>query len=185
MSELRPCPFCGAKLELKKGWYPRDNSDAYVHPSNGCILSNFSTYDGFPTAGESVELWNKRSTEEVAQRIGEALKNSKGMFLCPSCAHKDVCKFAENPEASCDKFLNAGTYERYGNIYSMFDPIFDWLKFHYPHGEVYFVVENTRARMYQEHGPYVSDRETRGLTGPKLKPYIPDSSDRKELESDE
>lgn len=164
LDKLKPCPFCGAKLEIRKNWYPASGKDAYVHPSNGCILSNFDTGNGFSTDGEEVKKWNERSVEAVAKLIADSLSDSKNMNMCPCCSHKDVCKFVGEPGRSCDKFINDGAYKRYGNIYDMFDGIFDWLKFHYPHGEVYFVVDSTRAKMYQEHGPHISDRETRQIT---------------------
>lgn len=98
-------------------------------------------------------------TNPIYEKIADAVQNSKKMFLCLHCQHKEVCKIIEEPDDKCAHFLNAGTYKVYGNIYTMFQPIFDWLNFHYPAGEVKFVVDRASAKMYQEHGPFVASKQ--------------------------
>lgn len=99
------------------------------------------------------------NTNQIYEKVADAIKNSKKLFLCSHCQHKEVCKNIEELDDKCPHFLNSGTYKTYGNIYTMFQPIFDWLNFHYPAGEVKFVVDNTSARMYQEHGPFVASKQ--------------------------
>lgn len=96
---------------------------------------------------------------QIYEKVADAMKNSKKIFLCSHCHHAEVCKIMEEPCERCQHFLNAGTYKTYGNIYTMFQPIFDWLNFHYPAGEVKFVVDNNSAKMYQEHGPFVASKQ--------------------------
>lgn len=91
--------------------------------------------------------------------IAKAMENSKKIFLCSHCQHAEVCKIMEEQGDKCQHFLNSGAYKTYGNIYTMFQPIFDWMNFHYPAGEVKFVVDNTSAKMYQEHGPFVVSKK--------------------------
>lgn len=86
----------------------------------------------------------------------------KAFSLCRKCKHENVCKYLQERDGqaeSCKDFLNAGDHKTYGNIYSLFQPIFDWLNYHHPHGEVKFVVSNTSAQMYLEHGPFVASEE--------------------------
>ena len=85
------------------------------------------------------------------------------IIMCQTCAHKNVCKKINEQIDGCEDFLNSGTYKIYGNIYDMFQPIFDWLNFHHPHGDVKFVVDNMGAKMYQEHGPFVSSKQLDNL----------------------
>lgn len=98
-------------------------------------------------------------TNPIYEKIANAVQNSKHIFLCSHCQHAEVCKNIEKPDDKCPHFLNAGSYKTYGNIHTMFQPIFDWLNFHYPAGEVKFVVDNTAAKMYQEHGPFVASKQ--------------------------
>lgn len=55
MSEvkLRPCPFCGAKLENvhNKFWF---------HPTNNCVLRNFPVKNN----DDEINKWNRRSVNE-------------------------------------------------------------------------------------------------------------------------
>lgn len=101
----------------------------------------------------------KNTAESIIENVTEALTSSKKFFLCRHCKHERVCKKIEDEETQCEDFLNAGDYKTYGNIYSFFQPIFDWLKFHYPVGEAKFVVDQTSAKMYLEHGPAAFSKE--------------------------
>lgn len=102
---------------------------------------------------------NEKLVENVVEKVTEAMTNSKKFFLCQNCKHKVVCKKIEDEEDQCKDYLSAETYKMYASIYSMFQPIFDWLKFHYPSGEVKFVVDRTSAKMCLEHGPAVFSKE--------------------------
>lgn len=102
---------------------------------------------------------SKNVAESIIENVTEALTSSKKFFLCRHCKHERVCKKIEDEEMQCEDFLNSGDYKTYGNIYSFFQPIFDWLKFHYPAGEVKFVVDRTSAKMYLEHGPAAFSKE--------------------------
>lgn len=92
------------------------------------------------------------------KNIGKAIKQ---MVLCKKCLHRDVCGLKDSEEQSCDDFLSDGNYKNYGSIYSLFDPIFSWLKFHYPAGDVKFLVDSTSAIMYLEHGVAAYSEEIR------------------------
>ena len=84
------------------------------------------------------------------------------MFMCKECKHKKVCKNREEFEKSldvCEDFENARNYEMYGNIYDMFQPIFDWLQKHYPSGDVFFIVKPTSAQMHQEYKVCAFDKK--------------------------
>lgn len=71
---------------------------------------------------------------------------------CSSCIHKDVCKHMDGqPKDSCDFHKYNPNPKRYGDIYEFFYPIFEWLEFHYPSGEVYFHVDKNSAKMLQEY----------------------------------
>ena len=59
MIELKPCPFCGCKLEqraqkLRGG----ETKTVYVHPDNGCVL--LALY----VDGTNMYAWNHRAGEE-------------------------------------------------------------------------------------------------------------------------
>lgn len=100
--------------------------------------------------------------KEMQDKIGGFCRR---FIMCESCAHKNVCKKIEDKKEKCDDFLNGGAYKVYGNIYDMFQPIFDWIKVHYPAGEVKFVVDYNSAKMYQEHGPFVVSKELKQPLG--------------------
>lgn len=102
----------------------------------------------------------------------EITEFSMRMFpLCKKCKHKDVCKYEQERNGKileCKDFLSAADYKTYNNIYTLFQPIFDWLKCHYPHGDIKFVVDNTSAKMYLEHGVFVLSEELKqGFYMPK------------------
>ena len=76
------------------------------------------------------------------------------MFMCRSCKHNKVCKNRERFEKSleiCKDFDNSNNPETYGNIYDMFQPIFEWMQKHYPSGEMFFIVDSRSARMYHDY----------------------------------
>lgn len=84
------------------------------------------------------------------------------MFMCKECSHKNVCKKRDEFEKTlniCEDFQNARNNEIYGNIYDMFQPIFDWLQKHYPSGEVFFIVKHRTAQMYQEYKVCAFDKQ--------------------------
>ena len=62
--ELKPCPFCGAKLEQGHNHYIAINGKTvdyyyYVHPLNGCILED--RICGAQCLSESeIKQWNER-----------------------------------------------------------------------------------------------------------------------------
>lgn len=94
--------------------------------------------------------------------VAEGIKNL--FSICPDCVKNDVCKIKDEPQNEmCPYFVNACNYKRYGNIYDMFQPIFDWLKFHYPAGEVYFWVDNNSAKMMQNYRVVAFSKEITGF----------------------
>lgn len=97
--------------------------------------------------------------ESFFKGMADGMTDSKRYFLCRQCKHKEVCKKIDEPEARCEHFLDSATHKAYASIYSMFQPVFDWLAFHYPAGGVKFIVDQTSAKMYQEHGPAAFSKE--------------------------
>ena len=64
MDELKPCPFCGAKLkqENRINLGARKNCGDlafityYVHPNNECFLR----LNAYRSGGEALKQWNRR-----------------------------------------------------------------------------------------------------------------------------
>lgn len=96
-------------------------------------------------------------TEKLNEEIG---KFAHEMFMCNACVHKNVCKLKGSAE-KCDDYLCVKNPKEYSHIYEMFEPIFGWLKTHYPAGGVRFVVDSNSAIMIQEHGVSVFSKEIR------------------------
>lgn len=104
-----------------------------------------------------MEQKDKQNTQEqfTVEQVSEAFTNLFNSSMCGDCIKNDVCKIKGTPESKCCKsFYNSMNWKRYGNIYAMFNPIFEWMKFHYPSGEVYFLVDSNSAKMLQEHKVY-------------------------------
>lgn len=64
LDQLKPCPFCGARLEVDRGRTHAANVDVYRHPvtPEPCPAANFVV------RGSAVSLlaaWNRRAGEEV------------------------------------------------------------------------------------------------------------------------
>lgn len=57
MSELKPCPFCGAKAGYPNGDILRYGASGkeWMHWRNGCILGGFIIKD--------IEAWNRRAND--------------------------------------------------------------------------------------------------------------------------
>lgn len=83
---------------------------------------------------------------------------SKRTFYCPKCSHKNVCKKIDVPGSACEDFINGQSYMEYPSIYQLFQPIFDWINYHYRSANVTFVVDHNSAKMYIENGPFVFDK---------------------------
>ena len=54
--------------------------------------------------------------------------------------------------------INETDIKAYGNIYELFQPIFDWMSYHYPSNEATFVVTRGGAQMFINHGPQISNQ---------------------------
>lgn len=104
--------------------------------------------------------WTFKVPDNFMQTPEGALQSliSKTVY-CSKCLHKEVCKKIDEEVSDCKDFMNSCDHTIYGNVYDMFQPIFDWLKFHYPAGEVKFVVDNNTAKMFLEHGPLAISKE--------------------------
>lgn len=76
---------------------------------------------------------------------------------CGFCAHKNVCKHADEMPERCENFKTEPNYKIHGNIDQLFQPIFKWIQFHYPAGGVCFYVDHDTAKMKIDHGPYIFD----------------------------
>lgn len=77
--------------------------------------------------------------------------------ICDSCAHKSVCKNYQQAEImaknKCDDYMSDNSPKTYGNIYNMFEPVFQWIEANYPSEDVRFVVNKNGAQMFIQHGP--------------------------------
>ena len=61
MTELKPCPFCGADVQLRNVIPNRGDLFCINHPSKGCIMYGDSMY--FNTEEDAVGFWNRRASE--------------------------------------------------------------------------------------------------------------------------
>lgn len=59
--DLKPCPFCGAKLVRRMGDAEHNWRCYYEHPDNQCVI--FGIFDGYQGI-EEYRAWNKRYKEE-------------------------------------------------------------------------------------------------------------------------
>ena len=61
--ELKPCPFCGADVQLRNVIPRMYRGDLYCinHPSKGCIMYGDSMY--FNTEEDAIYFWNRRVNE--------------------------------------------------------------------------------------------------------------------------
>lgn len=58
--ELKPCPFCGAKLELHSDKKPK----MWLHPKGDCFLAGAdSEFEQIAVYDIDVEAWNRRVEE--------------------------------------------------------------------------------------------------------------------------
>lgn len=91
-------------------------------------------------------------TDENMEKVKDMLGFAFGPRpMCSRCSHKDVCKYTEETRETCDTFKLDLDYKIYGSIYDLFQPIFDWMKHHYPSGGITFYIEAGKAQMYIEH----------------------------------
>lgn len=101
-----------------------------------------------------MEQNNKNETQITPEKVAQAIENF--FSICGGCIKSDVCKIKGTPESKCCKsFYSNMNHKQYGKIYDMFNPIFEWMNYHYPSGEIYFLVDKNSAKMLQEHGAHV------------------------------
>ena len=122
---------------------------------------------------------NTNNTETITE---EELMNDFKEFcnpfscMCLRCLHKNVCAIKNRAEIPCKEFLENDDYKTYGNVYNLFQPIFDWIQYHYPSGEVIFIVDKNSAKMHLEHGVSAYCKRLREFTDSISQK--PDSSER-------
>ncbi|PLR48657.1 hypothetical protein CYR40_05675 [Chimaeribacter arupi] len=58
--ELKPCPFCGKKPEVRDGTY----SGSAIHVSCRCGAQLFGGRNHFGSEDEAINAWNERSKQE-------------------------------------------------------------------------------------------------------------------------
>lgn len=98
---------------------------------------------------------------ELPEDFDEVYKTMKNVLwgsLCSQCDHKDVCRYFDESKDKCDNFKERMNYKLHRSINEMFQPIFDWMKFHYPAGGVTFYVENNKAQMHLDYNVAVFDK---------------------------
>lgn len=99
---------------------------------------------------------------DIMKMIAEELGRS--VSECKRCIHKDVCGKKENGfKQDCENYKSDLNPQIFGNIHEMFDPVFEWMKIHYPTNEVRFVVDYSAAKMYIEHGVPIFDNKLRSI----------------------
>ena len=60
--ELKPCPFCGADVDIVKQKYLKNGyKSCYIfHPVSNCVLSSKMTRI-FESEEQAVRMWNRRT----------------------------------------------------------------------------------------------------------------------------
>lgn len=77
---------------------------------------------------------------------------------CGNCIHKKVCAIV-GTESDCFEHIYNVDSQRYGDITALFQPIFEWIKTHYPN-DVKFIVDKNSAQLMMEHKTFFSDEIT-------------------------
>lgn len=88
----------------------------------------------------------------------KTMKNALWGSLCSQCEHKEVCKYYDESKDKCENFKERMNYKLHRSIEEMFVPIFKWMQFHYPAGNVTFYVEPRRAQMHLDYNVAVYDK---------------------------
>lgn len=82
MSELKPCPFCGAKLIKAMACENlAEPVEIYEHPSNNCILSINTDEFTYMVPVGMIETWNRRTKDGKRKadiRLGCQTSDPKG-----------------------------------------------------------------------------------------------------------
>ena len=67
--DLKPCPFCGSKVEIERQEVARGSSIyAIIHPRNSCIMH--FPHLIFPSEDAAIKGWNARPGESKARDEG-------------------------------------------------------------------------------------------------------------------
>lgn len=84
------------------------------------------------------------------------IKTENLSFPCKFCDHKNVCKkINEKREEDCKNFIESPNYKNYSDINRFFEPIFEWMSYHYPSEGIVFIVNKDIAQMHLPYGASV------------------------------
>lgn len=77
---------------------------------------------------------------------------------CENCIHNKVCTIV-GTELDCFEHIYNADPQRYGDITALLQPIFEWIKTHYPN-DGKFVVDKNSAQLIMEHKTFFSNEIT-------------------------
>ena len=77
-----------------------------------------------------------------------------GWRTCQNCVHDSICE-KERQAKECNHHIYNADPNRYGDMQHLIDPIFEWLKCHYPN-DTYIFIDKNKATIMIEHGGYFS-----------------------------
>lgn len=86
MTELKPCPFCGAEAKPMGEIVRTPNCGEWKHWYNGCVLS------GFVIRANKIEAWNRRA--DNGRWVHEETEGGFHIWRCSRCGRG----MSDNPE---------------------------------------------------------------------------------------
>lgn len=83
---------------------------------------------------------------------------------CQNCAHKSVCREASDPRLDCDHHIYNADPNRYGDIYELLQPVFEWLRVQYPN-DTMMIIDGLASRLLIERKAFFDDSITNFTRG--------------------
>ena len=80
----------------------------------------------------------------------------KDWRTCDNCASKYVCKYKDNDSKECVYHLDDTDPIIYCHIQSALEPVWAWLKMHYPN-EAQLLIDKNSAQLLTEHRTFYSE----------------------------
>lgn len=86
MSDLKPCPFCGAKAyAVHRAWAFAEHWEIQTECAEGCI--NYGIEPEFNTEEEAEKTWNRRAERTCHMRPDKAASDA----MCGPALRCDAC----------------------------------------------------------------------------------------------